>query len=90
MPKSADRCAEFFKILCNSDGFLWTEKCQQAFEDLKKFLSSLPVLATPVTGEDLYLYLVVSGNAVSSVLAKAEGCQHQPVYYVSHVLQDAE
>ena len=73
MPKSADRCIEFFKILCNSDDFLCTEKCQQAFEDLMKFLTSPPVLATPVIGEDLYLYLAVSGNAISSVLARAVG-----------------
>ena len=90
MTKSTNRCAEFFKILRNPDSFLWTEKCQQTFEDLKKFLSSPLVLATSVTGTDLYLYLAVSGNAVSSVLARAEGHQHQLVYYVSYVLQDTE
>ena len=41
-------------------------------------------------GEDLFLYLAVSRNSVSSVLAWAYGCQHRPIYYVSHVLQDAE
>ena len=56
---------------------------------MKQFLASPPVLATPVTGEDMYLYLAVSGNVVSSVLARAKGRQHRPVYYVSHVLQDA-
>ena len=73
MPKSVDRCAEFFKIFRNPNGFLWIKKCQQAFEDLKKFLFSPLVLATPIIGEDLYLHLAVSGNVVSSVLARAEG-----------------
>ena len=41
----------------------------KTFEDLKNFLVNPPVLATHVTGEDLYLYLAVSGNSVSSVLA---------------------
>ena len=70
--------------------FKWTKECQRAFEDLKTFLSSPPVLVTPVSGEDLVLYLAISGNAVSSVLARAEGRQHRPVYYVSHILQDVK
>ena len=73
MPKSVDKCCEFFKILRSPNEFKWTEECQKAFEDLKTFLSSPPVLSTPVSGEDLFLYLAVSGNVVSSVLARAEG-----------------
>ena len=57
---------------------------------MKKFLASLPVLAIPITNEDLYLHLAVSGNVGSSVLAMTESRQHRPIYYVSHVLQDAE
>ena len=90
VPKSADKCAEFFKILRSPSKFKWTDDCQKAFEDLKTFLTSPPVLATPVHGEALYLYLAVSANSVSSVLACADGRQHRPVYYVSHILQDAE
>ena len=67
MPKSADRCSEFFKILRSPNEFKWTNECQKAFKDLKTFLSSPSVLATPISGEDLYLYLAVSGNFVSSV-----------------------
>ena len=73
VPKSADKCAEFFKILQNPNKFKWTDECQKAFKDLKTFLSSPSVLATLVPGEDLYLYLAVSGSSVSSVLARAEG-----------------
>ena len=69
MPKSADKCAKFFKILRSPNEFKWTDECQKAFEDLKTFLSSPPVLAAPVAGEDLYLYLAVSDNFVSLVLA---------------------
>ena len=69
MPKSRDRYAEFFKILRNLHDFKWTKECKKAFEDLKKFLVSPPVLATPVTGKDLYLYLTISDNFVSLVLA---------------------
>ena len=86
VPKSGDKCCEFFKILKNSDNFQWTEQSQLAFEDLKKFLTSAPVLSSPIPCEDLYLYLAISINAISTVLARAEGRQHRPVYYTSHVL----
>ena len=35
VPKSADKCAEFFKILQSPNEFKWTEEFQKAFEDLK-------------------------------------------------------
>ena len=90
VPKSGNKCSEFFKILKNPDNFQWTEQCQLAFEDLKKFLTSTPVLSSPTPSEDLYLYLAISENAISMVLARAEGRQHRPVYYINHVFQGAQ
>ena len=82
--KSNDKCLEFFKILKNLDNFQWTEQYQLAFEDLKKFLTSALALSSPILGEDLYLYLAISENAISTVLARAEGRQHHLVYYISY------
>ena len=90
MLKNADRYTEFFKILWNPHEFKWTKEYHKAFKDLKTFLSSPLALATPISGDDLYLYLVVSNNYVSSVLTRVDGRQHQCVYYISHILQDAE
>ena len=58
--RSADRCNEFFKVLKSPEQFVWNDQCQQAFEELKGFLSSPPILSTPVPGEDLFLYVAVS------------------------------
>ncbi|KAL0307178.1 UNVERIFIED_CONTAM: hypothetical protein Scaly_1167900 [Sesamum calycinum] len=44
----------------------------------------------PQTGEKLYIYLSTSEEAVSAVLVRAEGKEHQPIYYPSKVLQGAE
>ncbi|XP_057954059.1 uncharacterized protein LOC131148362 [Malania oleifera] len=41
-------------------------------------------------GEDLYLYIASTANAVSSVLVREEGRQHRPIYYTSKVLSGAE
>ncbi|KAL0309395.1 UNVERIFIED_CONTAM: Gag-Pol polyprotein [Sesamum radiatum] len=70
--------------------FEWSKNSQEAFDELKKYLVSPPLLTKPETGETLYLYLAVSENVVSSVLVRQENREHQPVYYVSKVLQGAE
>ncbi|KAL2246210.1 UNVERIFIED_CONTAM: Retrovirus-related Pol polyprotein from transposon [Sesamum indicum] len=88
--RSADRNLHFFKILRKVKGFNWTEECEQAFQELKIYLRSPPLLANPREGDVLYLYLAVSDDAVSSVLIKEEGKVQNPVYYVSKMLQGAE
>ena len=46
----------------------WTEEAEQAFQELKQHLTSLPVLVAPEPGETLFLYLAASAEAVSMVL----------------------
>ena len=55
--KATDKCLPFFRVLKKS--FEWTDECQKAFEDLKKYLSSPPLLSPSVPGEELYLYIAV-------------------------------
>ncbi|KAK3021186.1 hypothetical protein RJ639_045564 [Escallonia herrerae] len=70
--------------------FEWTEECQKSFKELKRYLSSPPLLTKPVTGEDLFLYLSISEVAVSTVLIREEEGKQRPVYYISKVLQDVK
>ena len=56
--KVTDKCLPFFRALKKS--FEWTDECQKAFEDLKKYLSSPPLLSPSMPGEELYLYIAVS------------------------------
>ncbi|KAK3008615.1 hypothetical protein RJ639_014357 [Escallonia herrerae] len=70
--------------------FKWTEECQKSFEELKRYLSSPPLLTKPLTGEDLFIYLSISEVAVSTVLIREEEGKQRPVYYISKVLQDVE
>ena len=41
--KVMDKCLPFFRTLKKS--FEWTDECQQAFEELKAYLSALPLLS---------------------------------------------
>lgn len=62
----------------------------QAFEELKKYLSSMPLLSQPELSEELFLYLVVSPIAISAVLVWEEGKLQKLVYYINKVFHDAE
>ena len=64
----AERALPFFKLLRRSGPFSWTEEAEQAFQELKRHLTSLPVLVAPEPGETLFLYLAASAEAVSMVL----------------------
>ncbi|KAK8944793.1 hypothetical protein KSP39_PZI008171 [Platanthera zijinensis] len=71
-------------------GFQWTDECQAAFEALKQYLASPPLLSKPTPRETLFLYLVVTPATLSLVLVKHEGGVQHPVYYLSKILSDAE
>ncbi|GKV02426.1 hypothetical protein SLEP1_g14863 [Rubroshorea leprosula] len=88
--RSAERCLPFFKALREPKNFQWTDTCQQAFDELKQYLASAPLLHKPVEGESLYLYLGVTAEAISSVLLREENKNQKPICYVSKVLQGAE
>jgi len=87
--RSSEKCHLFFSTLRKSKDFEWTPACEQALQDLKRYLTSPPFLSKPKDGEQLYIYLAVSKGAVSAVLVREEDKQF-PVYYVSKSLLDAE
>ncbi|KAK3035415.1 hypothetical protein RJ639_032943 [Escallonia herrerae] len=68
MSKSAKKCLPFFKAIRKAKDFEWIEECQKSFEELKRYLSSPPLLTKPVTGEDLFLYLSISESHTIIVL----------------------
>ncbi|XP_073130891.1 uncharacterized protein [Henckelia pumila] len=79
------------QYLCLMDSYQGYHQIPLAMEDQdKKYLAELPVLAKPVDGEGLWVYLSASEAAVSSVLVKKEGSTQKSVYYVSHALKGAE
>jgi hypothetical protein len=88
MSRSTDKCLPFFKTL--KKAFIWTDECQQAFEELKRYLTKPPLLSPSKQGEELYLYLAVSPTAVSSALIREEEGRQLPVYYTSRALRGAE
>lgn len=88
--RAAERSLPFFKILRKRKDYQWTEEAEPAFGDLKKYLSTPPLLTRPRKGEVSYLYLGVAMEAISAVLIREEEGYQSPVYYITKVLKDAE
>ena len=68
----------------------WTLECEEAFGQLKEYLTRAPLLSTPREGDQLFLYLVVSKWVISSVLVREEEEKQYSVYCTSKALVDAE
>ena len=88
MSRATNKCLPFFCTLKKS--FEWMVEFQQAFKDLKAYLSSPPLLSPLKPREELFLYLAISSTAVSATLIREEDKVQKPVYYVSRVLHSAK
>jgi hypothetical protein len=48
--------------------FVWTKEAEEAFRELKRYLTLPPIMVTPEPDEPLLLYITVMANAISMVL----------------------
>jgi hypothetical protein len=88
-----EKALPLYALMKKSDNkFEWTEEADVAFAQLKKVLSSPPVLVAPNEKEPLLLYIAATHQVVSTVLVverseegKALSVQ-RPVYFISEVL----
>jgi hypothetical protein len=63
----------FFKILKKEDKFQWTQEAQEAFKDLKKYLTTPPTLVGLEPHEDLQLYISTTSNVVCTTIIVERG-----------------
>ena len=80
----------FFAIKKNGADFFWNNECEAAFQSLKAYLASPPLLSKPRPDETLLLYLAVSDTAVCATLIQEDGDIQKLVWYVSKALIDAQ
>ena len=53
----SDRCEPFFKSIKKNTLSLWGPEQEKVFTELKQYLSSPPILSSPLPEEDLFMYL---------------------------------
>jgi hypothetical protein len=64
----AERSLPFFKLLRKFGPFVWSNDAEEAFQELKRYLTSPPVMVAPKPGKPLLLYIAATSEAVSMVL----------------------
>src|SRR3954466_16014291 len=63
-----ERTLPFYQLTRKREKFEWTEEARKAFADLKKTLSTPPILAVPKEHEKLFLYVAGRNSMVSTTL----------------------
>eukprot|EP00253_Pinus_taeda_P028690 PITA_28690 len=81
--------APLYALTGNID-FLWTEKCERAFNDLKKHVSTAPVLQGPNWDLPFQISSDASDTAIGVVLGQEEDRKPYAIYYISKNLSPAE
>jgi hypothetical protein len=91
-----EKALPLYKLMKKSNEFVWTDEADAALKDLKRVLSTAPVLAAPEDQEPMLLYMAATNRVVSIVIvverkeeAQEYGIQ-RPVYYVSEVLTESK
>ena len=80
------RAAPLTDLLKKSKAWTWDEKCQQAFEDLKKALTEEPVLALPDYTRVFEVHTDAFDFAIGGVLMQ----ERRPIDFESCKLNDTE
>jgi hypothetical protein len=76
--------------LKNKSEFTWGADQKCTFEDIKRYLSSLPVMKAPMAGILFKLYIAVEDGVIGAVLTQVmEGKEHI-ITYLSWRLIDAK
>src|SRR4051812_12154049 len=99
LAKGAEKSLSFLKLLkgvsstkkvTKARPIIWDEECKKAYEELKEYLISPPLLTRPRPGETLIIYMAVTPEAGSSVLIREEASVQFSIYYVSNIFKSAE
>ncbi|XP_074304433.1 uncharacterized protein LOC141639153 [Silene latifolia] len=66
----AGRCQPFSHLMKKDAPFQWDEKCKHAFDSIKKYLASAPVLGAPIPGKLLILYIAAQERSLGQCVRK--------------------
>ena len=70
--------------------FHWTDKCDSAFTELKKLVSTAPILHGPDWKLPFHISFDASNIAIGAVLGQEEDRKPYAIYYISKNLTPAE
>lgn len=85
----ADIASPLTNLTKKNQKFVWTEKCQSAFERLKEALVSAPVLAYPTREGKFVLDTDASATAIGAVLSQIQDGEEKVIAYASCALSSS-
>ncbi|CAM8886700.1 unnamed protein product [Rhodiola kirilowii] len=85
------RCQPFSHLMKKDAPFVWDDKCHKAFDSIKKYLSTAPVLGAPTPGKPLILYVAAQEKSLGAMCAQeTDERKERPLYYLSRTLVGTE
>jgi hypothetical protein len=66
--RSGEKALPFFKLMKHTGKFEWTPEADKAFAELKRYLTSSPIMVAPTFREPLLLYIAAIPRTASAVL----------------------
>jgi hypothetical protein len=66
--RSGEKALPFFKLMKRTGKFEWTLEADKAFAELRRYLTSPPIMVAPTFREPLLLYITATPRTTSAVL----------------------
>jgi hypothetical protein len=73
--RSGEKALPFFKLMKRTGKFEWTPEADKAFAELKRYLTSPPIMVTPMSREPLLLYITATPRTASTILVAERDAQ---------------
>jgi hypothetical protein len=73
--RSGEYALPFFKLMKRTGKFEWTPEADEAFAELKRYLTSPPIMVAPRPREPLLLYIAATPRTASVVLVAERDAQ---------------
>ena len=79
------------ELLKKETEFVWTDRRQEAFEGLKRALTTAPILFPPDWEQEFHVTIDASGWCLGAILWQYQGDRKEgPIYYASRQMSPAE
>ncbi|RVW18640.1 Retrovirus-related Pol polyprotein from transposon 17.6 [Vitis vinifera] len=78
------------ELLVKDAKFIWDDRCQRSFEELKLFLTTAPIVRAPNWKLPFEVMCDASDFAIGAVLGQREDGKPYVIYYASKTLNEAQ
>ena len=81
LSRLGERALPLYQLMKMADKFIWTPQADEAFHDLKRILSTVPILAVSAEKEPMLMYIAATSRVVNVIMVeeRPEEGKAQPV-----------